>query len=90
MQAVRRLVPNFIIEKYNANQLRGDLMGAAGFVDVSGFSKMTDVLAAHGKRGAEALAELMRVVFEPLVNAVYERGGFVIGYAGDAFNAFFP
>ena len=33
---------------------------------------------------------MMRVVFEPLVNAVYEQGGFVIGYAGDAFNAVFP
>ena len=90
MQTVRRLVPNFIIEKFKANELRGTLMGAAIFVDLSGFSKMTDALTAHGQSGAEALADLMRVVFEPLVNAVYERGGFVIGYAGDAFNAIFP
>ena len=90
MQIVRRLVPNFIIEKYKANELRGTFMGAAIFVDLSGFSKMVDALSAHGQPGAEALAELMRVVFEPLVNAVYEHGGFVIGYAGDAFNAVFP
>ncbi len=60
------------------------------FVDLSGFSTMTDALSAHGTHGAEVLANMMRVVFEPLVDAVYEQGGFVIGYAGDAFNAVFP
>ncbi len=60
------------------------------FVDLSGFSTMTDVLSTHGTHGAEVLANMMRVVFEPLVNAVYQQGGFVIGYAGDAFNAIFP
>ena len=90
MQTVRRLVPNFIIEKYKANELRGSLEGAAIFIDLVGFSGMVDSLSAHGSRGAETLAGLMRDVFEPLVNAVYAQGGFVIGYAGDAFNAFFP
>ncbi len=90
MQTVRRLVPNFIIEKYKADELRGTCYGAAIFVDLAGFSKMVDTLSSHGQPGAETLAELMRLVFEPLVNAVYEQGGFVIGYAGDAFNAFFP
>ncbi len=60
------------------------------FADLSGFSTMTDALATRGAHGAEVLAGLMRVVFEPLVDAVYEQGGFVIGYAGDAFNAVFP
>lgn len=90
MSATRRLVPDFIIEKYKTNKLRGTFQGAAIFVDLSGFSKMTDALSSHGHNGAEALANLMRVIFEPLVTAVYEQGGFVIGYAGDAFNAVFP
>ncbi len=90
MPTIRRLVPNFIIEKFKANEMRGSFQSTAIFVDISGFSKMTDALSAHGQRGAEALADLMRVIFEPLVNTVYEQGGFVIGYAGDAFNAVFP
>ncbi len=90
MPTIRRLVPNFIIDKYKNNELRGTFQSAAIFVDLSGFSKMTDALSAHGQRGAEALADLMRIIFEPLVNAVYAHGGFVIGYAGDAFNAVFP
>ena len=73
MQPVRRLVPNFIIEKYKNNELNGEEEGAAIFVDLVGFSKMVDALSAHGQPGAETLAGLMRQVFEPLVNAVYER-----------------
>jgi predicted ATPase/class 3 adenylate cyclase len=87
---MRRLVPEFIIEKYRSDAMSGALDAAAIFVDVSGFSKLTDTLAKHGQHGAEVLADLMRVIFEPLVNAVYAQGGFVVGYAGDAFNAVFP
>ncbi len=60
------------------------------FVDLSGFSFMTEILSAQGAHGAEVLADMMRVVFDPLVNAVYQQGGFVIGFAGDAFTAVFP
>ena len=90
MQLTHQLVPEFIYEKYRAGVAYGSFQGAAMFVDLSGFSTMTDVLSTHGTHGAEVLANMMRVVFEPLVNAVYEQGGFVIGYAGDAFNAIFP
>jgi predicted ATPase/class 3 adenylate cyclase len=87
---VRRLVPDFIIEKYRSDSMSGTFPAAAIFVDISGFSKLTDTLAKHGQHGAEVLASLMRVIFEPLVDAVYAQGGFVVGYAGDAFNALFP
>lgn len=57
---------------------------------IFGLSFMTEVLSAQGAHGAEVLADMMRVVFDPLVNAVYQQGGFVIGFAGDAFSAVFP
>jgi predicted ATPase/class 3 adenylate cyclase len=44
----------------------------------------------HGQHGAEVLAMVMNGVFEPLVQSVYEQGGFVSGFAGDAFTAVFP
>ena len=90
MQSAHQLVPDFIFEKYRAGESNGVFQSAAMFVDLSGFSTMTDVLSTRGSHGAEILADMMRVVFEPLVNAVYAQGGFVIGYAGDAFNAVFP
>ncbi len=90
MQSTHRLVPEFIYQKYRAGEVFGTFQGAAMFADLSGFSTMTDVLSAYGAHGAEVLADMMRVVFEPLVNSVEAQGGFVIGYAGDAFNAVFP
>src|SRR3990172_3916583 len=90
MRSTRQLAPDFIYDKYRAGETNGIFQGAAMFVDLSGFSTMTDVLSTRGAHGAEILADMMRVVFEPLVNAVYEQGGYVIGYAGDAVNAIFP
>ncbi len=87
---MRQLVPHCIAEKFHTGQLRGQLHGAALFADLSGFSPMADALSRHGQAGAEVLAEVMRAIFEPLVAAIYAQGGFVVGYAGDAFTAVFP
>lgn len=86
---MRQLVPHFILEKYLVNETRGSLPAAGIFADLSGFSTMTDALARHGQLGAETLTNVMRGIFEPLVTAVYAQGGFVVGYAGDAFQAIF-
>lgn len=87
---MRQLISHFILDKYSLGQANGSLKAAGVFVDLSGFSKMTDELARHGQHGAETLAGVMRSVFGPMVDAVYARGGFVVGYAGDAFTAIFP
>lgn len=84
------LVPHFIIEKYAHNETRGHFNAAALFVDVSGFSVLTDQLMEHGQHGAEVLAGVMGEIFEPLIDTVYSQRGFVAGFAGDAFTAVFP
>jgi class 3 adenylate cyclase/tetratricopeptide (TPR) repeat protein len=60
------------------------------FLDVSGFSLMTDALMGQGREGAEVLAVTMRAVFDPLVEAILAQGGAIIGYAGDSISALFP
>ena len=50
---------------------------------------MADILSGYEQPGAEVLAEVMRTIFGPLVEAVYTQGGFVVGYSGDAFTAIF-
>lgn len=87
---MRQLIPRYILDRYNSGQHAGSLDAAGLFIDLSGFSKMADILSGYDQPGAESLAEVMRKVFEPLVGAVYSQGGFVIGYAGDAFTAIFP
>ena len=59
------------------------------FVDIPGFTKLTETLMKHKKNGAEILTEVMNHVFHPIVKTVYQNGGIISTYAGDAFTAIF-
>lgn len=84
-----QLVPDFILEQYHHEQLSGRIAAIALFVDISGFTALSEAFMRHGAEAAETLAEVMQTVFDPLVEAVYGYGGFITGFAGDAFTAIF-
>lgn len=86
----RRLIPQFILDHLARGELSGKLDAASLFIDLSGFTTLTEALMAHGPQGAEVLATAVESVFEPLIDTVVAHGGFVIGYYGDAFTALFP
>ena len=60
--------------------------GAALFADISGFTPLTEALAAElgPQRGAEELARHLNHVYDALIGEIYHYGGAVIGFAGDA------
>jgi class 3 adenylate cyclase/Tfp pilus assembly protein PilF len=87
---MHNLVPDFIIENFARGQYRGEFQAASLFVDISGFTTITDALMAHGPYGAEVLATIMRRVFKPLIQDVFEQNGIIANFAGDAFTALFP
>jgi predicted ATPase/class 3 adenylate cyclase len=87
---MHQLVPEFILENLRRDQQQGSFTGAALFIDISGFTSVTETLMEHGQFGAEILADMMRTIFTPLVHSVFEQGGFVTGFAGDALTAVFP
>lgn len=60
------------------------------FVDLSGFTAMTEKLMRQGNEGAEKLSHILNSIFTPPVHLVYQRGGFIPYFAGDAFTAIFP
>lgn len=60
------------------------------FIDLSGFTPLTEDLMREGTKGAEQLSIILNEIFSPLVSLVYARGGFIPYYAGDAFTAIFP
>lgn len=60
------------------------------FIDLSGFTPLTENLMRQGNRGAERLSRILNEIFAPLVEQVYARGGFIPYFAGDAFTAIFP
>ena len=60
------------------------LDGTLVFADISGFTRLTEMLAAAGKIGAEEMADIINGLFEPLLSAAYGYGAGLIKYGGDA------
>jgi class 3 adenylate cyclase/tetratricopeptide (TPR) repeat protein len=87
---MHRVVPEIIIENYRAGKYSGEFPAVGLFLDLSGFSAMTDTLTQHGQHGAEVLANLMHGVFDPLVESIFNYGGKIIGFAGDGIMALYP
>ena len=87
---MHNLVPKFILEQFDNERYGGQFEAVCLFVDTSGFTPLTTALMAYGSEGTEILVDVLAAVFSPLVQIVYEQGGFVAGYAGDAFKAVFP
>jgi class 3 adenylate cyclase/tetratricopeptide (TPR) repeat protein len=58
--------------------------GTMVFGDVSGFTKMSERLARHGKVGAEEVADAINTCFEQLLDIAYRCGGSLIKFGGDA------
>jgi tetratricopeptide (TPR) repeat protein/class 3 adenylate cyclase len=86
---MQQLIPRFIAEKYEQQETEGHFEAVTMFLDISGFTAMTESLMTHGKEGAEVLAQIINRIFEPVIETVYQGGGFISTFAGDAFTAVF-
>jgi class 3 adenylate cyclase/tetratricopeptide (TPR) repeat protein len=87
---MHHLTPRFILDKWEAGERFGRIEAATIFVDISGFTAVTEALMEVGIAGGEMLADIMVAIFEPLIATVYGNGGFISDFAGDAFMAIFP
>lgn len=59
-------------------------LGALLFVDMSGFTKLSEKLSGQGAFGIEQLSKHLNAYFGPITNMIEECGGDVLKYAGDA------
>jgi class 3 adenylate cyclase/tetratricopeptide (TPR) repeat protein len=66
-----------------------ELDGTLAFVDLSGFTAMSERLARLGKAGAEEVTEVMNATFGPLLEIAYGNGGGLLKFGGDALLVFF-
>ncbi len=87
---MRQLLPDFIVHQYQQRRFQGQLHALTMFIDISGFTRMTETLMTGGEEGAEILSDILNRLFTDLENAVYGYGGFISTFAGDAFTAIFP
>lgn len=63
---------------------------AALFADISGFTSLSERLAARGGDGVEELTRILNAYFGRLIEVVTGHGGDVVKFAGDALLAFWP
>ena len=68
---MRNLIPHFIQQKFKAGSEHGNFEAFTLFIDLSGFTSLTETLMKQGKEGAEQLSFHLNSIFEPLVNLVY-------------------
>jgi len=87
---MHRVVPELIVENFRANRYQGEFPAVGMFLDLTGFSSMTDALMQQGQHGAEVLANLMHSVFNPLIENIFNYGGKIVSFAGDGVMALFP
>ena len=60
------------------------LDGTLAFVDISGFTRLTELLAAQGKAGAEELTGFLDSTFATLLEIAYSNSGQLVKWGGDA------
>jgi predicted ATPase/class 3 adenylate cyclase len=87
---LKHFLPHFIQENYRNGIQHGSLHACTMFVDLSGFTRLTESLMAKGPEGAEELSDVLNHIFQPTVSLVYQQGGFIPYFAGDSFTAIFP
>jgi len=87
---MKKYIPEFIHTNFRKNKLKGKFKSFVMFIDISGFTSITEKLMKEKKEGAEILSNILNIIFNPIIDKIYSNGGFITTFAGDAFTALFP
>ena len=58
--------------------------GSAAFVDISGFTRLSEQLARKGREGSEQITEAIGTSFESILRVAYENGASLLKFGGDS------
>jgi class 3 adenylate cyclase/tetratricopeptide (TPR) repeat protein len=91
VDSLRPYLPRLLIRWLgeNPDATHQELEGSLVFVDISGFTKLSERLARRGKVGAEDLTNAIGACFSRLLGIAYGNGGGLIKFGGDALLVFF-
>ncbi len=60
------------------------------FVDISGFTAMSEALSKTGRDGSEEMTTALNSYFAPMIDLIQSHGGMVAKFGGDALTVLFP
>ena len=83
--SLARYVPRLNAEwdRQTTEQWR-EIDGTLCYIDISGFTALSEKLAQRGRIGAEELTEVLSYVFGEMLGVAYDRGGSLLKFGGDA------
>src|ERR687898_195114 len=61
-----------------------EIDGTLAFIDISGFTAMSEQLSSLGRAGAEEVTEVMNATFAALLAVAYAQGGGLLKFGGGA------
>ena len=85
-EILRPYVPRLVIDwlRTDPTTLHKELEATLVFVDISGFTALTERLARKGKVGAELMRDTLDGVFRALLDEAYDWGAGLLKWGGDA------
>jgi class 3 adenylate cyclase/tetratricopeptide (TPR) repeat protein len=85
-QRLKPYVPRLVIDwlRHTPDTSFREVEGTLVFVDISGFTSMTERLARKGKVGAEEMNDLLDLCFSQLLAVAYEDDAGLVKWGGDA------
>ncbi|MEW5849756.1 MAG: adenylate/guanylate cyclase domain-containing protein [Myxococcota bacterium] len=91
VQVLRSYVPSLVVkDRAERTPTWQRLPAAVLFADITGFTPLTERLAARGPAGAEELTRILNSYFAELVELIHVHGGDTVKFAGDALLALWP
>ncbi len=83
---LRPYVPRLVVEwlRNTPDALHREVEASLVFVDISGFTALTERLARKGKVGAELMRDTLDGVFTALLDEAYDWGAGLLKWGGDA------
>ena len=85
-ELLKPYVPRLVIDWLREEPTRPhrSVEGSVAFVDISGFTTMTERLARRGRIGAEEVNDVLNSCFTDLLAVAYADGAGLIKWGGDA------
>ena len=85
-ERLKPYVPRLLIEwmKETPEARHRAVDGSLAFVDISGFTALTERLSRQGKIGAELMRDTLDGVFTALLDEAYDWGAGLLKWGGDA------
>jgi class 3 adenylate cyclase/tetratricopeptide (TPR) repeat protein len=85
-ERLKPYVPRLVVDwlRSGSQDTYREVEGSLAFVDISGFTQLTERLARKGKVGAEEMSNTLNTTFAALLDVAYADGAGLVKWGGDA------